>query len=361
MPNTKIQNEIDRIKGNVADAYSAIEAKGGTVPEEPNSDNLPDAIYSIPEGESAQTYILNAPIGAIIAWSGTVDDIPTGWHICDGNEGTRDLRDTFILGAGEKHPVGETGGSEEVTLTVEQLAKHNHRESIPALTAYKTTTSTSSSAVALYTIMSSNVTDTGSSQPHPNMPPYYALLFIQKISDTPTDYVTREEVEEMTGIPVRAITKEEYNALSEEEKNIETAWMVTDANSGSSGGSGAGEVYSTEETRIGTWIDGKPLYRRTVSKKVSVGSAGSTFYTLIPYSEAKTFLLTNAHGFATTDIDIKFQIPSSSTDNLNVFPKSVFVCYDSGLCLFIDFTEAFSAANAYLNYAITIEYTKTTD
>lgn len=25
---------------------------------------------------------------------------------------------------------------------------------------------------------------------------------------------------------------------------------------------GAGKVYSTEETRIGTWIDGKPLYRR---------------------------------------------------------------------------------------------------
>lgn len=28
-------------------------------------------------------------------------------------------------------------------------------------------------------------------------------------------------------------------------------------------GGGSGEVYSTEETRIGTWIDGKPLYRKT--------------------------------------------------------------------------------------------------
>lgn len=32
-----------------------------------------------------------------------------------------------------------------------------------------------------------------------------------------------------------------------------------------SGGSGGGDSYSTEETRIGTWIDGKPIYRRVWS------------------------------------------------------------------------------------------------
>lgn len=35
------------------------------------------------------------------------------------------------------------------------------------------------------------------------------------------------------------------------------------------GGPGAGEVYSTEETRIGTWIDGKPLYRKVCIDKIT--------------------------------------------------------------------------------------------
>lgn len=34
------------------------------------------------------------------------------------------------------------------------------------------------------------------------------------------------------------------------------------------GGNSAGEIYSTDETRIGTWIDGKPLYRKVFSLKV---------------------------------------------------------------------------------------------
>lgn len=45
-----VQSEIDRIKGNVAGAYSAVAEKGGAVPRRQNSDSLPDAIRSIPGG-----------------------------------------------------------------------------------------------------------------------------------------------------------------------------------------------------------------------------------------------------------------------------------------------------------------------
>lgn len=45
-----IQSEISRISGNIDDAYSAVSSKGGTVPASPNSDNLPNAIMSIPAG-----------------------------------------------------------------------------------------------------------------------------------------------------------------------------------------------------------------------------------------------------------------------------------------------------------------------
>jgi len=44
-------------------------------------------------------------------WSGAVVDIPTGWVLCDGNNGTPDLRDKFVVGAGNSYNPGDTGGS----------------------------------------------------------------------------------------------------------------------------------------------------------------------------------------------------------------------------------------------------------
>lgn len=45
-----VQTEIERIKTNIADAYTAVEEKGGSIPEAANSANLPAAIASIPAG-----------------------------------------------------------------------------------------------------------------------------------------------------------------------------------------------------------------------------------------------------------------------------------------------------------------------
>ena len=67
-------------------------------------------------------------------------------------------------------------------------------------------------------------------------------------------------------VAIKPLTKAEYDALTDEEKQADVAYAITD-DAGSGGGSGgtSEEVYSTEETRIGTWIDGKPLYQRTWS------------------------------------------------------------------------------------------------
>ena len=43
----------------------------------------------------------NVPIGGIIMWSGTIATIPTNWALCDGTNGTPDLRDKFVVGAKE--------------------------------------------------------------------------------------------------------------------------------------------------------------------------------------------------------------------------------------------------------------------
>jgi hypothetical protein len=60
------------------------------------------------------------PLGGIIMWSGTT--IPTGWALCNGSNGTPNLQDRFIVGAGsDRYAVGATGGSANAT-----LVSHNH-------------------------------------------------------------------------------------------------------------------------------------------------------------------------------------------------------------------------------------------
>lgn len=44
----------------------------------------------------------------IVIWSGAIVDIPAGWSLCDGNNGTPDLRDCFVGGAGNAYNPGDT-------------------------------------------------------------------------------------------------------------------------------------------------------------------------------------------------------------------------------------------------------------
>lgn len=60
------------------------------------------------------------PIGGIIGWSGAIVDIPTNFALCDGNNGTPNLTDRFIIGAGNTYNVGDTGGAATIDI------QHNH-------------------------------------------------------------------------------------------------------------------------------------------------------------------------------------------------------------------------------------------
>ena len=73
------------------------------------------------------------PIGGIIMWSGTIAEAEalTNWKICDGQNGTPDLRDRFVLGVGSSTAtstasVDDTGGNNSITLTEGQMPSHNH-------------------------------------------------------------------------------------------------------------------------------------------------------------------------------------------------------------------------------------------
>ena len=67
------------------------------------------------------------PSGAIVCWYGKLNDIPPGWMLCDGNNGTPDLRGRFIRGVADATTdPGTTGGQDSLTLSTSQLPNHSH-------------------------------------------------------------------------------------------------------------------------------------------------------------------------------------------------------------------------------------------
>jgi len=66
------------------------------------------------------------PRGGIIMWSGSIATIPSGWSICDGTNGTPDLRNRFIIGAGSSYAVAATGGTTTKTLAIANMPAHTH-------------------------------------------------------------------------------------------------------------------------------------------------------------------------------------------------------------------------------------------
>lgn len=57
------------------------------------------------------------PIGGILIWSGSIASIPSAWQICNGTNGTPDLRDRFVVGSGDGYTTGNTGGAATIDMT----------------------------------------------------------------------------------------------------------------------------------------------------------------------------------------------------------------------------------------------------
>ena len=120
--------------------------------------------------------------GMIILWSGAADAIPTGFVLCDGNNNTPNLSGRFVVGydaSNSDYDVDDTGGSESVTLTVNQIPAHTHNINLAVRAFYQEPRNfgvgTDGSA--------NNSEDTGSTgggQSHENRPPYYAHCYIMK-------------------------------------------------------------------------------------------------------------------------------------------------------------------------------------
>jgi len=134
------------------------------------------------------------PSGCIVIWSGSSAAIPSGWYLCNGSNGTPDLRNRFVVGATSTYAVGATGGSADAIVVSHTHTAtdsgHQHTESIGSINAFGTGSSGSRGTYAssntgtrdLTESASANisVSTTGSSGTNANLPPYYALCYIQK-------------------------------------------------------------------------------------------------------------------------------------------------------------------------------------
>ena len=132
------------------------------------------------------------PKGIIVAWTGST--APTGWAICDGQNGTPNLTGRFILGGPN---YGETGGASQYTLSKNQIPplSHSHVLTLPrgdqgwgqrsncgsdCNTLWGNDVNTSSRQFTTEATYAGG-NSSGGTDPYSVMPPYYKLAYIMKL------------------------------------------------------------------------------------------------------------------------------------------------------------------------------------
>jgi len=136
------------------------------------------------------------PAGLIAMWSGSIGSFPSGWYLCDGSNGTPNLTDRFIIGAGSTYAVNATGGATSVTLVTANMPAHTHVATVtdPGHTHTMSQYGSVGSGISGSTYIAGSglnppsattgisVTNstTGSGTSFNILPTYYALAYIQK-------------------------------------------------------------------------------------------------------------------------------------------------------------------------------------
>lgn len=210
------QDKADKAESN-ANSYTDKNVFSGKYADLPDKPTIPSKASDVNAASQAdfdahKADDVHVPSGLISMWSGNVSAIPSGWNLCDGANGTPDLRNRFIVGAGGSYNTGDTGGVESVTLSTSELPEHSHGSgslstSTDGYHSHKvtidkyagddvgvkredggfvkplwgrdkdlTTTNTGSHSHSI----TGTTSTTGGGEPHENRPPYYALAFIMK-------------------------------------------------------------------------------------------------------------------------------------------------------------------------------------
>lgn len=163
-----------------------------------------DATISVTVVDDSHNHSNLIPSGCIVMWSGSIASIPSGWYLCNGANGTPNLIDRFIVGAGSSYGVSSTGGSKDSILvshthsfsaTTSTSGSHQHTETLGYLGVFGAGSSgasgnyggagygardlTESAGSHNHTVSGSTDTQ-GASGTNANLPPYYALAYIMK-------------------------------------------------------------------------------------------------------------------------------------------------------------------------------------
>lgn len=160
-----------------------------------------DNLYPILQNSTAVGDTI--PAGLIAMWSGSTGSIPSGWLLCDGTNGTPNLRNSFIVGAGDTYSVNATGGSADsivvshthTATSTSVVTDPGHTHNIQNQTQGTTDSEiqsnrgsgtnqyvapTDSATTGITVATTTTNASTGVSGTNANLPPYYALAFIMK-------------------------------------------------------------------------------------------------------------------------------------------------------------------------------------
>jgi hypothetical protein len=156
-----------------------------------------DNIYGIVGVQTAVGTTI--PAGMISLWYGAIGSVPTGWYLCDGSNGTPDLRDRFVVGAGSTYSVSQTGGSADAIVVTHThtatstsvVTDPGHLHSINNTTTLggglmgsgsgpSGSTNTNSATTGITVATTTTNANAGTSGTNANLPPYYALAYVMK-------------------------------------------------------------------------------------------------------------------------------------------------------------------------------------
>lgn len=128
--------------------------------------DMPDTSY----GYQYQTRALK--VGMILLFNLAIAKIPEHWALCDGSLGTPDLRDKFIVGAGDTYDPGDTGGDVDHQHDFTSDIHYHQLVSGTDIVENEDFSPLLDGAVATGTTDNGNV-----------LPPYHGIVFIKKIEE----------------------------------------------------------------------------------------------------------------------------------------------------------------------------------
>lgn len=178
---TSIDTRVTKLENKVADKsdYEDLKTKVDT--------NITNIATNTTDITNIKNEIKNLqdsmPIGSIIMFNGKAEEIPSGWAICNGENGTPNLIDRFILASTY---CGGTGGKSQVTLSVSQLPPHKHK--VAKCWYGKADNANDRQVVRWDESYDTNsqvwTGETGLGMPIDIMPPFYRLIYIMKVGTT---------------------------------------------------------------------------------------------------------------------------------------------------------------------------------